>query len=148
MMGGVSPGTSGLTQPILNEWNTRLPRVTYDPGFDPNRGINVFCHYTTSTFFASNTTNKMWSAWLIVIYTITCLLVIGIIAIGVWFVRVDMQRSKMISARKGAAATSHKYGVTNYSYTYCGEALLRGGQKPTIKQPLCSTTQVDSRSLT
>ncbi|KAK6015716.1 hypothetical protein OSTOST_18832, partial [Ostertagia ostertagi] len=40
---------------------------------------------------------EMWSAWLIVIYTITCLLVIGIIAIGVWFVRVDMQRSKMIS---------------------------------------------------
>ncbi|KAK6759142.1 hypothetical protein RB195_016388 [Necator americanus] len=42
---------------------------------------------------------RMWSAWLIVIYTITCLLVIGIIAIGVWFVRVDMQRSKMISEK-------------------------------------------------
>ncbi|KAK5974860.1 hypothetical protein GCK32_020866, partial [Trichostrongylus colubriformis] len=41
----------------------------------------------------------MWSAWLIVIYTITCLLVIGILAIGVWFVRVDIQRSKMISEK-------------------------------------------------
>ncbi|KHJ83801.1 hypothetical protein OESDEN_16495 [Oesophagostomum dentatum] len=41
----------------------------------------------------------MWSAWLIVIYTITCLLVIGIIAVGVWFVRVDIQRSKMISEK-------------------------------------------------
>ncbi|KAK5983848.1 hypothetical protein GCK32_017090 [Trichostrongylus colubriformis] len=42
---------------------------------------------------------QMWSAWLIVIYTITCLLVIGILAIGVWFVRVDIQRSKMISEK-------------------------------------------------
>ncbi|CAJ0589400.1 unnamed protein product [Cylicocyclus nassatus] len=41
----------------------------------------------------------MWSAWLIVIYTITCLLVIGILAVGVWFVRVDMQRSRMISEK-------------------------------------------------
>lgn len=39
----------------------------------------------------------MWSAWLIVIYTITCLLILAILLVGVFFIREDRRRTKILN---------------------------------------------------
>ncbi|CAP22393.1 Protein CBG01083 [Caenorhabditis briggsae] len=38
----------------------------------------------------------MWSAWLIVIYTLTCLVVILFLVSIVWFIQNDRKRKRMI----------------------------------------------------